>query len=161
AARSGETALVRPEMYARGDFLLTERGLAGLRAAGMPGDVVARLEAARDEEGKLLVLGKKFGTNARGTGEQKLTAPLDAALGGEEATRCLPLVLKEAYLFKVSPLWLILAYAVVTLGELMLSPMGLSLVSKVAPVRMRGVMMGGWFVATAVGNKLTMIGVYW
>jgi POT family proton-dependent oligopeptide transporter len=39
--------------------------------------------------------------------------------------------------------------------------MGLSLVSKVAPLRMRGLMMGGWFVATAVGNKLTMIGVYW
>ena len=67
----------------------------------------------------------------------------------------------DPYAFKVSPAWLIAAYAVVTLGELMLSPMGLSLVSKVAPVRVRGVMMGGWFVATAIGNKLTMIGVYW
>jgi POT family proton-dependent oligopeptide transporter len=65
------------------------------------------------------------------------------------------------YDFKVSPLWLISSYAVVTLGELMLSPMGLSLVSKVAPQRLRGVMMGGWFVATAIGNKLTMIGVFW
>ncbi len=65
------------------------------------------------------------------------------------------------YEFRVSPFWLISAYGVMTLGELMLSPMGLSLVSKVAPVRMRGLMMGGWFVATAVGNKLTMIGVYW
>jgi POT family proton-dependent oligopeptide transporter len=62
---------------------------------------------------------------------------------------------------KVSPLWLITAYAVITLGELMLSPMGLSLVSKVAPARMRGLMMGGWFVATAIGNKLTMIGTLW
>lgn len=62
---------------------------------------------------------------------------------------------------KVSPLWLIIAYGVLSLGELMLSPMGLSLVSKVAPVRMRGVMMGGWFAATAVGNKLTAIGKYW
>ena len=43
----------------------------------------------------------------------------------------------------------------------MLSPMGLSLVSKVAPAHMRGLMMGGWFVATAIGNKLTAIGVYW
>ena len=43
----------------------------------------------------------------------------------------------------------------------MLSPMGLSLVSKVAPIRVRGLMMGGWFVATAIGNKLTMIGVFW
>ncbi len=62
---------------------------------------------------------------------------------------------------KVSPLWLIGAYAVISLGELMLSPMGLALVSKVAPQRFRGIMMGGWFVATAVGNKLTMIGVLW
>jgi POT family proton-dependent oligopeptide transporter len=62
---------------------------------------------------------------------------------------------------KVSPWWLIGAYGVLTLGELMLSPMGLSLVSKVAPVRLRGVMMGGWFVATAIGNKLTAIGVFW
>jgi proton-dependent oligopeptide transporter, POT family len=62
---------------------------------------------------------------------------------------------------RVSPLWLISAYAVISLGELMLSPMGLSLVSKVAPVRMRGLMMGGWFVATAIGNKLTAIGLLW
>jgi POT family proton-dependent oligopeptide transporter len=62
---------------------------------------------------------------------------------------------------KVSPWWLVSAYAVIALGELMLSPMGLSLVSKVAPARMRGLMMGGWFVATAIGNKLTVIGIYW
>jgi len=62
---------------------------------------------------------------------------------------------------KVSPWWLISSYGVIALGELMLSPMGLSLVSKVAPARMRGVMMGGWFVATAIGSKLTAIGVYW
>ena len=61
----------------------------------------------------------------------------------------------------VSPWWLILAYGVLSLGELMLSPMGLSLVSKVAPIRMRGLMMGGWFAATAIGNKLTAIGKYW
>jgi POT family proton-dependent oligopeptide transporter len=62
---------------------------------------------------------------------------------------------------RVSPFWLISAYMVISLGELMLSPMGLSLVSKVAPSRMRGLMMGGWFVATAIGNKLTVIGVNW
>jgi POT family proton-dependent oligopeptide transporter len=62
---------------------------------------------------------------------------------------------------RVSPWWIIGAYGVISLGELMLSPMGLSLVSKVAPPRMRGLMMGGWFVATAIGNKLTMIGLLW
>ena len=65
------------------------------------------------------------------------------------------------YDYKMSALWLIGAYGVLTLGELMLSPMGLSLVSKVAPERLRGVMMGGWFVATAIGNKLTQIGQLW
>jgi proton-dependent oligopeptide transporter, POT family len=68
---------------------------------------------------------------------------------------------ENPYTFKVSPAWLIGAYAVLTLGELMLSPMGLSLVSKVAPTRLRGLMMGGWFVATAIGNKLTQIGELW
>jgi POT family proton-dependent oligopeptide transporter len=65
------------------------------------------------------------------------------------------------YAFKMSPMWLLGAYGVLTLGELMLSPMGLSLVSKVAPTRFRGVMMGGWFVATGLGNKLTQIAVFW
>ena len=67
----------------------------------------------------------------------------------------------QIHSFKVSAGWLIAAYGVLTAGELMLSPMGLSLVSKVAPIRLRGVMMGGWFMATAIGNKLTQIGVLW
>ena len=67
----------------------------------------------------------------------------------------------DIYAFKMSPAWLLGAYGVLTLGELMLSPMGLSLVSKVAPRRFRGVMMGGWFVATGLGNKLTQIAVFW
>jgi POT family proton-dependent oligopeptide transporter len=62
---------------------------------------------------------------------------------------------------RVSAWWLIIAYLVLSLGELMLSPMGLSLVSKVAPIRMRGLMMGGWFAATAIGNKLTGVAKYW
>jgi POT family proton-dependent oligopeptide transporter len=65
------------------------------------------------------------------------------------------------YAYQVSVGWLIGFYAVATLGELMLSPMGLSLVSKVAPEKLRGLMMGGWFVATAVGGWLTIIGKYW
>jgi POT family proton-dependent oligopeptide transporter len=67
----------------------------------------------------------------------------------------------QIHSFKVSAGWLIAAYGVLTAGELMLSPMGLSLVSKVAPIRLRGLMMGGWFMATAIGNKLTQIGVLW
>jgi len=70
-------------------------------------------------------------------------------------------ILQTSHLFRVSAFWLIFAYMIVTLGELMLSPMGLSLVSKVAPISKRGLLMGGWFVATAIGNKLTQIGVFW
>ncbi|NEU08294.1 peptide MFS transporter [Flavihumibacter sp. R14] len=56
---------------------------------------------------------------------------------------------------KASAWWLICSYAVVTIGELCLSPIGLSLVSKVAPPRLTSLMMGGWFLATSVGNKLS------
>lgn len=56
---------------------------------------------------------------------------------------------------KVSVLWLIGTYGVITVGELFLSPMGLSLVSKLSPVRITSLMMGGWFLATSIGNKLS------
>jgi POT family proton-dependent oligopeptide transporter len=56
---------------------------------------------------------------------------------------------------KASAIWLIGCYAVVTVGELFLSPIGLSLVSKVAPERLTALMMGGWFLATSIGNKLS------
>ena len=63
---------------------------------------------------------------------------------------------------RVSVAWLVVSYAVVTIGELCLSPMGLSLVSKMAPPRMRGLMMGGWFASTAIGNYLSgFMGSYW
>jgi POT family proton-dependent oligopeptide transporter len=63
---------------------------------------------------------------------------------------------------RVSVSWLISAYAVITLGELCLSPMGLSLVSKLAPWKIRGMMMGGWFAATAIGNYLSgLVGSLW
>lgn len=58
----------------------------------------------------------------------------------------------------VSPNWLISTYLVLTFGELLLSPMGISFVSKVAPPKYKGMMMGGWFVATAIGNMLTSVG---
>lgn len=58
---------------------------------------------------------------------------------------------------KVSVWWLIGGYGVITIGELLLSPMGLSLVSKLSPVRITSLMMGGWFLATSIGNKLSGI----
>jgi len=61
-----------------------------------------------------------------------------------------------------SPNWLIATYLVLTFGELLLSPMGIAFVSKVAPPKYKGMMMGGWFVATAIGNQLVLVGgVLW
>lgn len=56
---------------------------------------------------------------------------------------------------KASAWWLIGCYGVVTIGELLLSPMGLSMVSKLSPVRLTALMMGGWSLATSIGNKLS------
>ncbi len=56
---------------------------------------------------------------------------------------------------KVSVWWLIASYGVITIGELMLSPMGLSIVSKMSPPRITALMMGGWFLSTSIGNKLS------
>lgn len=56
---------------------------------------------------------------------------------------------------KASPWWFIASYGVLTIGELCLSPMGLSLVSKLSPPRLTALMMGGWFLATSIGNKLS------
>jgi proton-dependent oligopeptide transporter, POT family len=56
---------------------------------------------------------------------------------------------------KVSVWWLISCYGVITIGELFLSPMGLSLVSKLSPPRITALMMGGWFLSTSIGNKLS------
>lgn len=58
---------------------------------------------------------------------------------------------------KVSVWWLMASYGVITIGELLLSPMGLSLVSKLSPVRITSLMMGGWFLSTSIGNKLSGI----
>ncbi len=51
--------------------------------------------------------------------------------------------------------WLVASYGVITVGELCLSPMALSLVSKLSPPRLTGLMMGGWFLSTSIGNKMS------
>jgi len=63
---------------------------------------------------------------------------------------------------KASSFWLIASYGVITVGELCLSPMGLSLVSKLSPPRITALMMGGFFLAISVGNKLSgMLSSLW
>jgi POT family proton-dependent oligopeptide transporter len=63
---------------------------------------------------------------------------------------------------RVSPMWLVLVYLLHTCGELALSPVGLSAMSKLAPVRIGGLIMGVWFLAAAVGNYIggRMAGFY-
>ena len=56
---------------------------------------------------------------------------------------------------KVSPWWLVGVYFLQTLGEMCLSPVGLSTMSKLAPARLTGLVLGVWFLATALGNKLS------
>ena len=74
-----------------------------------------------------------------------LPSPNEQAALGEAAPR-------------VSSYWLITTYLILTFGELLLSPMGISFVSKVAPPKYKGMMMGGWFVSPAFGNQLVMVG---
>ena len=61
---------------------------------------------------------------------------------------------------RVSPNWLVSTYLILTFAELLLSPMGISFVSKVAPDKYKGLMMGCWFGATAIGNFLVQIPAY-
>jgi proton-dependent oligopeptide transporter, POT family len=58
------------------------------------------------------------------------------------------------YTHKASPLWLWGTYFVFTISEIFLSPIGLSLVSKLAPARLTALMMGGWFLSTSIGGKI-------
>jgi POT family proton-dependent oligopeptide transporter len=63
---------------------------------------------------------------------------------------------------RVSAAWLVAGYLAIAAAEICLSPMGLSLVTKVAPAHLRGTLMGAWFVATAIGGYLAgYLGVYW
>jgi POT family proton-dependent oligopeptide transporter len=165
-ASIGESMAKTSEQLAEGEFRINERVLNNLASAGVSREVMDKIQNAKEADGRNSVFGVKFSpkideaTGVKTSGEQQLVAAVNAAApGAGDANRAA--ILQHAYLFRVSPFWLVLAYAIVTLGELMLSPMGLSLVSKVAPISIRGLMMGGWFVATAIGNKLTQIGVYW
>lgn len=166
AATIGERQPVSTDMYADGSFRINDRVLTKLKAGGVPQEVLDKITSAKDAEGKYIIYGVKFApkddeeTKQLITGQQQLMDALDRVVPGQ-VSPYRDAILQSTYLFRVSPFWLILAYAIISLGELMLSPMGLSLVSKVAPVRFRGLLMGGWFLSTAIGSKLTAIGVYW
>jgi POT family proton-dependent oligopeptide transporter len=166
AATLGESQAPTQQQLANGEFRINERVVNNLAAQGVPRDALDRIVAAKDADGKNLIYGVKFSpkedaaTKQMVSGEQQLMTAVNTVAPGQVAQHR-EAFLQRSHLFRISPFWLVFAYAIVTLGELMLSPMGLSLVSKVAPINLRGLLMGGWFVATAIGNKLTQIGVYW
>ena len=69
----------------------------------------------------------------------------------------LPATNHPNHVANVTPNLLVGTYLILTFAELLLSPIGISFVTKVAPTKYKGMMMGGWFVATALGNKLVSI----
>ncbi len=165
-ATVGENQTPTAEQLSKGEFRINERVVTNLAAKGVSKDVLDKIVNAKNADGKNLIYGVKFSpkvdekTKETVSGEQQLLNAIKT-VAPEQAESNKANFMQGSFLFRVSAFWLILAYAIVTLGELMLSPMGLSLVSKVAPIHLRGLLMGGWFVATAIGNKLTQIGVFW
>jgi len=68
----------------------------------------------------------------------------------------------SVYTHKTAAIWLFVTYGVFTVSELFLSPIGLSLVSKLAPARTTALMMGGWFLSTSLGGKAAgILASYW
>ncbi len=177
----GENSTRTPSQIASGEFRINERVAKNLVAGGISQATMDKLMGAKTVDGESTVIqgecpagktckpvinGVKFSastneaTAVKTAGGDGLIAAINKVEpGAGDANK--DKILQASHLFRVSPFWLIFAYMIVTLGELMLSPMGLSLVSKVAPISKRGLLMGGWFVATAIGNKLTQIGVFW
>jgi proton-dependent oligopeptide transporter, POT family len=188
-AKTGENMTRTADQITTGSFRINERVATNLGSQGISKAAIEALMAAK-ADGKNVIDGVKFSPAKIDTSkevseddkkllslvgkENLLTSGQKVEIsGGEQMIATINKVspglgdankdkfLQASHLFRVSPFWLIFAYMIVTLGELMLSPMGLSLVSKVAPISKRGLLMGGWFVATAIGNKLTQIGVFW
>ena len=104
------------------------------------------------------VRGNKLGGD--GVTNNALIMAVRAVPNGDEYDKDIALGIRYAGdngAVKVSPWWLVASYGVITVGELCLSPMGLSFVSKLSPARITALMMGGFFLANSVGNKLSGI----
>lgn len=90
-------------------------------------------------------------------GSRQPSAPVKFALGLTLVALSFAWMIPAAKLAaegKISPIWLAGLFLLQTAGELLLSPVGLSTMTKLAPVRMTGLVLGLWFLATAFGNKL-------
>ena len=114
----------------------------------------ARKAAAWDSETKTLTVKQQIGPRA------------EVEILATTADPDLKLAVDEVYLssseHRVTVWWLILFFMCLTMGELCLSPVGLSLVTKLAPPKHVGLFMGGWFLATAVAEgAANLFGAYW
>ena len=90
-------------------------------------------------------------------GPREPSSPVKFTLGLIFLSLSFALIVPAAHIFertheRVSPMWLIALYFLQMVGELCLSPVGLSMVTKLSPARVVGLMMGIWFLATALGN---------
>jgi len=123
---------------------------AGFRVAGEQAGEVAQWDGAT----RTLI--------ATGEIKERAKTELLAAAAHPEFKEAVDKIYLDSSQFRVSVWWLILFFVVLTMGELCLSPVGLSLVTKLAPAKHVGLFMGGWFLATAIAEKLAQVfGAYW
>ena len=116
-------------------------------------------KAKSDFEGKLTAETKEVFEQVFTAQSTILAAYAEATVETAEAEATLAAIKADTKpSTRTSAYWLILTYLILTFAELLLSPMGISFVSKVAPPKLKGLMMGGWFVATAIGNMLVAVG---
>jgi len=105
----------------------------------------------------VIILAPIFSTLWVQLGKRQPSSPIKFTLGlvfiGLAYLLLVPAAAMTAY-GRISPLWLVGLYFIEVVGEMCLSPVGLSTVTKLAPVKLVGIMMGVWFLATSFGNKL-------
>lgn len=99
---------------------------------------------------------------ATGEVKERMRVQLLAGAADPEFKRAIDEVYLASAQYRVSVWWLILFFLCLTMGELCLSPVGLSLVTKLAPAKHVGLLMGGWFLATAAAEWLAQVfGAWW
>ena len=120
--------------------------------------VAATIKPATDFMGKLTKNTKPIFFDVYNASVTTISADADATAVADAEATLAGIKADTKPETRTSPYWLIVTYLVLTFAELLLSPMGISFVSKVAPPKLKGLMMGGWFVATAIGNMLVAVG---